>query len=54
MGRIRIESAGKNLLAVIGTSLILGATFFDGGPIIYFLGSGCFGLIFQDMIFNRK
>ena len=54
MGRIRIESGGKNLLAVIGTALILGATFFNGGPVIYFLGSSCFGLIFQDMIFNRK
>ena len=54
MGRIRIESRGKNLLAVIGTALILGATFFNGSPVIYFLGSVCFGLIFQDMIFNRK
>ena len=54
MGRIRIESGGKNLLAVIGTALILGAMFFNGSPVIYFLGSGCFGLIFQDMIFNRK
>ena len=54
MGRIRIESGGKNLLAVTGTALILGAMFFNGNPVIYFLGSGCFGLIFQDMIFNRK
>jgi len=54
MGRIRIESRGKNLLAVIGTALILGATFFNGSLVIYFLGSCCFGLIFQDMIFNRK
>ena len=49
MGRIRIESGGKNLLAIIGTALILGATFFNGSLVIYFLGSCCFGLIFNQM-----
>ena len=49
MGRIRIESGGKNLLAIIGTALILGATFFTGSIFSYFIGGVCFGLIFNQM-----
>ena len=49
MERIRIESGGKNLLAIIGTALILGATFFTGSIFSYFVGGVCFGLIFNQM-----
>ena len=49
MERIRIESGGKNLLAIIGTALILGATFFTGSIFSYFIGGVCFGLIFNQM-----
>ena len=46
---IRIEKRGMNLLATIGTALILGATFFTGSIFSYFIGGVCFGLIFNQM-----
>jgi hypothetical protein len=46
---IRIEKRGMNLLATIGTALILGATFFTESILSYFIGGVCFGLIFNQM-----
>jgi hypothetical protein len=43
MIRVRIERRGRRLLAVIGTALLLGATFFTHSLLSYFLGSVCFG-----------
>jgi len=53
MIRVRIERRGRRLLAVIGTALILGATFFTHSLLAYFLGSACFGLIFKQMIEDK-
>lgn len=57
MNGIRIETRGMNLLATIGTALILGAMFFTGSLLSYFIGGVCFGLIFNQMVkdyFNRR
>jgi hypothetical protein len=53
MIRVRIERRGRRLLAVIGTALLLGATFFTHSLLSYFLGSVCFGLIFRQMIEDK-
>jgi len=54
MIRVRIERRGRRLLAVIGTALLLGATFFTHSLLSYFLGSICFGLIFKQMVEDKS
>ena len=41
-------------LATVGSALILGSIFIHKSPTVAFLGGACFGIIFLDMIRDRK